>query len=283
MTDNRYDRLSDKPNLQNSLNAYQASRDALLADISAAVAADGRFVAAWLTGSFGRHEVDAVSDLDLTLVVADAHGERLCARMEQVSAQTTKERLALFSQFGQPAVLHENNHNAPDRGTFTYVLYADSAVAVDWTLLPQKQARCPDMALILFDKVGIPPVPQVEPESLEQRVRRATELVAFFWMMTAVTAKYLVRRDLVFVQCQLEALQGMVQEVEWLLSGKPGQYRRGSLSPFEPTTTAQKQAVYRLCAELLSLTPRLAELGGSIRPSPMPTIEMLLNLVGDES
>jgi predicted nucleotidyltransferase len=268
---------------ENSLRMYQASRGVLLAEISAVVAADERFVAAWLTGSFGRNEADAVSDLDLTLVVADAHSESLCARMEQVSAQSTKERLALFSQFGQPAVLHENNHNVPDGGTFTYVLYADSAVAVDWTLLPQKQARRPAQALILFDQVGIPPAAPAEPESVAQRVSRATELVAFFWMMTAVTAKYLVRRDLVFVQCQLEALQGMVQEVERLLNGKPWQYRRGSLSQFEPTITAQKQAVYRLCAEMLSLTPRLAELGGSIRPSPMPTIEMLLNLVGDES
>ncbi len=82
-------------------------------------------------------------------MVADAHSERWCAHLEQVSAQTTEERLALFSRFGQPTVLHENNHNAPDEGMFTYVLYADSAVAVDWTLLPQKQARCPAQARIL--------------------------------------------------------------------------------------------------------------------------------------
>jgi hypothetical protein len=268
---------------ENSLRMYQASRGVLLAEISAVVTVDERFVAAWLTGSFGRNEADAVSDLDLTLVVADAHSESLCARMEQVSAQTTKERLALFSQFGQPVVLHENNHNAPDEGTFTYVLYANSAVAVDWTLLPQKQARRPAQALILFDQVGIPSVAPAEPESVAQRVRRATELVAFFWMMTAVTAKYMVRRDLVFVQCQLEELQGLVQEVERLLTGKPWQYRRGSLSQFEPTIAAQKQAVYRLCTEILSLTPQLVELGGSIRPSPMPTLEMLLNLVGDNT
>jgi predicted nucleotidyltransferase len=283
MTDNRYDRFPDKPDLRNSLNAYQVSRDALLAEISQAIATDGRFVAAWLTGSFGRDEADAVSDLDLTLVVADAHSESLCARVEQVSAQTTKERLALFSQFGQPAVLHENNHNAPDGGTFTYVLYADSAVAVDWTLLPQKQALRPTQARILFDQVGISPAAPAEPESVAQRISQADEIVAFFWMMTAVTAKYLVRGDLVFGQCQLESLHGMVQEVERLLAGKPWQYRRGSLSQFEPTIATQKQAVYRLCADMLSLTPRLVESGGSVRPSPLPTIQMLLNLVRDES
>lgn len=268
---------------ENSLPMYQASRDALLAEISAVVAADGRFLAAWLTGSFGRDEADAVSDLDLTLVVADAHSESLCARIEQVSAQTTKERLALFSQFGQPAVLHENNHNAPDGGTFTYILYANSAVMVDWTLVPQNKAQRPSQARLLFDKAGIPLAPSAEPETLAQRVAKADEIGAFFWMMTAVTAKYLVRGDLVFVQCQLESLHGMVQEVERLLTGKPWQYRRGSLSPFEPTIAAQKQAVYRLCADMLSLTSRLTESGGSVRPSPLPTIERLLDLVGDDS
>ncbi len=62
MSENSYGRFPDKPDLQNSLNAYQAGRDVLLADISAAVAADGRFVAVWLSGSFGRNEADAVSD-----------------------------------------------------------------------------------------------------------------------------------------------------------------------------------------------------------------------------
>lgn len=37
MSENRYGRSPDKPDLQNSLNAYEAGRDALLAEISAAV------------------------------------------------------------------------------------------------------------------------------------------------------------------------------------------------------------------------------------------------------
>src|SRR5512143_811598 len=105
--------------LSSSLNTYRANRDELLARIIHALSNDERFVAAWLTGSFGRNDADALSDLDLTLVVSDAYSGNLCKRNEQVSSQTTAERLDLFSQFGTPAIIHENNHNAPEGGTFT--------------------------------------------------------------------------------------------------------------------------------------------------------------------
>jgi hypothetical protein len=93
------------------LTAYQARRAALLADITAALAADERFVAAWLTGSYGRDDADAVSDLDISVIVAAVHSTSLCARLAEVGGRTTSERYALFSQFGRPVVLHENNRN----------------------------------------------------------------------------------------------------------------------------------------------------------------------------
>jgi predicted nucleotidyltransferase len=103
-----------------SLRAYLADRETLLAEIIKTLSADERFVAAWLAGSFGRDDADAVSDLDLTVVVSDPYSERLCAHPRQVSAQTTKERFDLINKFGQPAVLYENNHNAPEGGTPQY-------------------------------------------------------------------------------------------------------------------------------------------------------------------
>ena len=51
-------------------SAHAALRDDLLRQTVAALAEDGRFVAAWLAGSFGRGEADAYSDLDLVAVVA---------------------------------------------------------------------------------------------------------------------------------------------------------------------------------------------------------------------
>jgi len=272
--------IDDKMN--DSLKTYLASREALFAEIVKTLSADERFVAAWLTGSLSRNDADAVSDLDLTVVISDPYSEILCARTEQVSSQTTEERFDLFSRFGQPAVIHENNYNAPEGGTFTFVLYTLSAVMVDWILIPHTKAQRPSQARVLFDKVNIPVSPPTEPERLEQRVKLASDTIAFFWMMTAVTAKYVVRRDSVFVQRWLEELHGMIQEVERLIAGKGWQYKRGSLSALEPTGEGQIQAIHQLCERMQGLMPEVAKLGGHVPSSPLPTIETLLNLAQGE-
>ncbi|MFN8421591.1 MAG: nucleotidyltransferase domain-containing protein, partial [Anaerolineae bacterium] len=86
-----------------SLTTYQAAREALLAQIIDVLRQDDRLVAAWLTGSYQRGDADAVSDLDLNVVVADAYATQLCARPRMVQTGTTEQRLALVSQFGTPA------------------------------------------------------------------------------------------------------------------------------------------------------------------------------------
>ncbi|MFD3164437.1 hypothetical protein [Herpetosiphon sp. NSE202] len=56
---------------------YQTQRDRLIAQLSTTLAADQRFVAGWLVGSFGRNAADAVSDLDLMVIVAEAASAQL--------------------------------------------------------------------------------------------------------------------------------------------------------------------------------------------------------------
>ena len=102
------------------LKSYSQSRDLLLTEITKTLSVDQRFLAAWLTGSFGRNDFDAVSDLDLTVVVSDEFSEKLCARPEMVSDQTTQERLDLIQHFGKVTVIHENNHNAPAGGNLYF-------------------------------------------------------------------------------------------------------------------------------------------------------------------
>ncbi|NOT06186.1 MAG: hypothetical protein HOP27_16465 [Anaerolineales bacterium] len=268
--------------MRESLHDYRESRNDLLSKITRILSNDERFAAAWLTGSFSRNDADAVSDLDLNLVVSDSYSENLCRQPEQVSPQTTKERLDLFSQFGIPAIIHENNHNAPEGGTFTFTLYAKSHLMVDWILIPQSKACRPSQAYLLFEKSSIPIIPPVETESYEQRIKRASERVAFFWMMLAITIKYLIRRDGVFVTQWLEELSGMVQEVERLIAGKPWDYMRGSRSVLEPTGKGQKQAINRLGERMESLLPELMKMGGQVLPSPMNEIKALLDLADDE-
>lgn len=269
--------------MSNSLNVYRESRDKLLAQIVQVLSNDERFVAAWLTGSLSRNDADAVSDIDLTLVVSDSYSENLCKRAEQISQQTTNARLELFSQFGTPAVIHENNNNAPEGGTFTFTLYAKSHLMVDWVLIPQSKALRPSQAYLLFEKSSVPIVaPLAELESLEQRIKTASERVAFFWMMIAITAKYLIRQDGVFVTQWLEALNEMLQDIENLIEGKTWEYKRGSRSVLEPTSEGQKQAILKLGERMESVLPKLVKIGGQVFPSPMPEIKAILDLANDK-
>lgn len=257
------------------LQAYQANREALLARITATLSADERFAAAWLTGSLAHNEADALSDIDLTVVVKGDYAKTLCARPWQKAAQTTPERLTLFRQFGEPTIIHENNNNAPEGCTFTFVLYQTTALAVDWSLMPEQKATRPQQSLLLFNKSDIPLAPLPEPQSQSQRAASASEIVGFFWMMSAVTAKYLARRDDVFVITWLETLQELVDEVARLVQDLPLVYRRGSRTQLAATAEAQRQSLLHLCQQMETLLPQVAALGVLMRPSPLVTIEVL--------
>src|SRR5260370_37424508 len=100
-------------------------------------------------------------------------------------AKTTGERLALFSQFGTPAIIFEAHSNNQVGGTFTYVLYQESAINVDWMLIPQALARQEHPSLLLFDKVGIPEQPHPEPERPQERIERASTHEGIFWQLAA--------------------------------------------------------------------------------------------------
>lgn len=262
-----------------SVNPYGFNRQKLLEEITRTLSADERFTAAWLTGSFGRGEEDLVSDLDLSVVVQKPFDIGLCEREQQVSGGTTAERLELFSHFGLPAVIHENNHNAPAGGTFTFVLYTGSALMVDWTLVPESAARRPEASLLLFDKIGVPRLHSPAPENLEQRLEKITELTAFFWMMTAVTIKYIHRGDGVFVQTWLENLTAIEREVERQIDGRPIIYHHGSWTKPLPMPAEQIQAIRNLAARMEQLGVRAKTPGAKIPAAPKDEIEVLLSLL----
>jgi predicted nucleotidyltransferase len=265
--------------MKTSLEAYRQGREVLLTSIITELSADERCMAAWLTGSSARNNADAVSDLDITVVIAEPYSEVLCARQEQVSHQTTPERLALFSKFGEPALIHENNNNAPQFGTFTFVMYAGSALMVDWILIPQANAERPAQSRLLFDKGNIPSAPDGS-EDLEINKKAVAEQHAFFWMMTAITIKYIIRGDLVFVQNWLEELHKMIREIERRMEGmsRLQAYVRGSLSQLQPTREKQIESLRELILKMQTLEPAIEEFTGSKLAAPVTEIEQLLSL-----
>ena len=216
--------------------------------------------------------------MDLTVVIAEPYSEILCARQEQVSHQTTPERLALFSRFGGPALIHENNNNAPANGTFTFVLYVGSALMVDWVLIPQASAERPYQSLLLFDKGNIPVASTSE--DVEKNKKAVAEQYAFFWMMTAISIKYIIRQDLVFVQNWLEELHKLIREIERRMEGISWlqAYVRGSLSQLQPTRDKQIEALRELISKMQKLHPAIEEFTGSKLAVPLAEIEFLLSL-----
>jgi hypothetical protein len=261
------------------LLAYAAARDALLADIVRALSADDRFVAAWLTGSFGRDQGDAVSDLDLTVVVTDAQRDMLCARPWMVGAGTTAKRLAVIRLFGEPAVLHENHYNAPEGGSFTFTLYAGSALMVDWVFVPFSDARRPAHARPLFAKAEILPQPPPTLGARPQRSAVASERVSFFWMLAAVAAKRRARGDVVDFHVLLDHARRVADEIQAQVSGEPPAYRPAPPLALAASPAEQAQALRVLCRQVLDRMPAVEALGGHVPPSPMGEIEALLSLV----
>ncbi|MFT3895169.1 MAG: aminoglycoside 6-adenylyltransferase [Anaerolineales bacterium] len=260
-----------------SLDTYRSRRDNFLDEVITSLSKDDWFVAAWLTGSISRGEDDSLSDIDISVVVSEEHSPTLCTRLEQVSASTSSERFSFFSRFGNPALIHENNNNAPEGGTFTFVMYFDSAIMVDWILIPQSKATRPHDSKLLFDKASIPVASRPEPESLEQRKHSVTEQWAFFWMMSAITIKYILRNDSVFTTQWIEHLHSIVRDIERKLNGEPWQYHRGSLSQLSSTRENQIQSLRQLCQRMQELQPKVTEFTGSNPSMPITEIETLFS------
>ena len=264
--------------MSSNLDSYRDQRDKFLSQVVETLSKDERFVAAWLTGSLGTNEADAISDIDLSLVVADEYGPGLCLQLETVSPQTSPERASLICQFGVPALIHENNNNAPEGGTFTFVLYARTAIMVDWVLIPESKANRPYQSKLLFDKTGIPISSPPITENLDQRRKSVAAQWAFFWMMTAVTIKYVIRGDGVFVTQWIENLHSLTGEIERQIEGDPWIYNRGSLSELQTTREKQLASLRQLCKRMEELESKVAEFTGLEPLMPLAGIETLFSL-----
>ncbi|GHO72391.1 hypothetical protein KSD_01620 [Ktedonobacter sp. SOSP1-85] len=148
----------------------------------------------------------------------------------------------LFEQFGTPTILFEAHSNNQLGGTFTYVLYKESAHNIDWMLIPQKIAHYEPQALLLFDKVGLPEPPKEEQVSQEELMKNASDSVGFFWMIAAANVKNLLYGDLCEFHLGLLRLENSIHEVRSALQGKR-----------PPYISHTHSLVYATCSSLLSV------------------------------
>ncbi len=261
----------------NARRTRRIAREKLLHQITGALTNDERFVAAWLIGSLGRGAGDDLSDLDLVVVVDAKYAETLCRRPWLVAGRTTDERYALFAQFGEPTIIHENHYNAPNAGTFTSVTYSGDALTVDWTLLPQEGVILPISARVLVNKVNLP-VKENCPRTQEEQAADASEKIAFFWMMMVVTAKYMLRNDPVYFHILLHTLHRSLSEVSHLIEGNEWVYRSGSEAKLVVSQRGQQAVLQQLSVQMQTLMPKVVALGGYVPNDPMSAVETLLKL-----
>lgn len=258
---------------------YVAARDTLLAEITAFLKDDPRFLAAWLAGSFGRGEQTWLSDLDIHIVVAEAASETLCATPRSGGGSTTPERLALFQHFGTPTIIFEAHSKNQIGGTFTHVVYGESAQNIDWMLIPQHKAHQEPPSVVLFDKVGIPEAPDPEPLTREKAVDTISDTVSFFWMIASAAAKE-IEGDIIHFHILLLWLRDAIRKVNYALEFKVPPFKRNW--PEVCYTLATRAAALRqLCDEMEQLVPVVVAFGASVPTEPRIVVEKRLALFED--
>ena len=183
-------------NIEALLSVRRRERADLLRRIDEVIRSDCRVRAAWVTGSVGRGDDDALSDLDLLIAVSD-----------NAIGDFVENRSAHAARPGQPALLMDNLANAPIGGAYLLALYEGRAGPqhVDWFWQQESETRRPDQAHTLFDRAeprceargcgtvhrppGLPLGPNPSQAALLEHK------IAFFWAMSVIVAKYIARRN----------------------------------------------------------------------------------------
>ena len=184
--------------VEDLLTVRLRERAALLRRVEQVIRRDCRVRAAWIMGSVARGEDDALSDLDLFIVVAD-----------DSIAQFIDNRRVHAAEPARSLLLLDNLANAPAGGAYLLAMYEGKAGPqnIDWFWQAESMACRQDDGKILFDRAGLsaapgarrgitvdqptdPPLgPNPSPTDL------LTHKIAFFWAMSFVVAKYIARRD----------------------------------------------------------------------------------------
>jgi hypothetical protein len=255
--------ITNHPVIRQALASHQAEREAWLAAMSERLMADQRLVAAWLFGSLGRGDADALSDIDLFVVVTDGD-----------FAYIVEHRYAFMRQIEQPLLILEAPQNWPPGGVYNMALYPGTygPHQVDWYWVRQSGAQIPSETRLLFDRSGLPrltsptrfdyaPVPERPPAEI------ASQAVNMFWVMWLITAKYTARDPWAdpfdLINSLPVSLQTVARFVEMPLAINLDE-------PHYPSPAAKLQRLRELAAVMEALMPQVVAKGGYI-PEQIPT------------
>lgn len=263
------------------LQIRRTEHETLLQQAQTMLLADQRIVAAWLFGSVGRRTSDAFSDLDVWVVVKDDY-------IETISA----ERQSYAAQLDRPVLLLESPGNAPAGGAYLMALYPGQAGVhqVDWYWQRQSDASLPRHAVLLFDREGIPrdtrqeqldPAGTPAPLTRQERAKQATQLSAFFWAMSNIAVRSILRHQAWTAVSHLEGLQVLVDGMKRLVglsTVQEGQEEwRTTLLP--PVHRTEQMAMLREIAhEMEQLTGAIELIGGQVPSRAIPYVYNFFDL-----
>ncbi len=263
------------------LQIRRTEHETLLQQAQTMLLADQRIVAAWLFGSVGRRTSDAFSDLDVWVVVKDDY-------IETISA----ERQSYAAQLDRPVLLLESPGNAPAGGAYLMALYPGQAGVhqVDWYWQRQSDASLPRHAVLLFDREGIPrdtrqeqldPAGTPAPLTRQERAKQATQLSAFFWAMSNIAVRSILRHQAWTAVSHLEGLQVLVNGMKRLVglsTVQEGQEEwRTTLLP--PVHRTEQMAMLREIAhEMEQLTGAIELIGGQVPSRAIPYVYNFFDL-----
>ena len=185
-------------NIEHMLRTRNRERSNLLKLIVECLIAERSVRAAWLSGSVSCGSDDALSDLDVHIVIDDRSMD-----------QAIDNRKLHAADPARPMLLMDNFRNAPVGGAYLLAHYEGEfgPQHVDWFWQPESKSRLPDDEKILFDRVGLPTMPggqwrreahgpQAPPLGADPSVHDLlTHKMEFFWAMTLIVAKHIARRN----------------------------------------------------------------------------------------
>lgn len=263
------------------LHIRDVEQKALLQKAVEVLQDDQRVVAAWLFGSRGRRASDNLSDTDLWVVVKDEYGEIFQA-----------ERQSYVSRPGQPVLLFEVPENAPAGGAYLMALYPGQVGVhqIDWYWQRQSDASLPRHAELLFEKEKIARdtrLEQLDPPgkfpllTRQQRAERASQLNTYFWVVSNIAVKRILRHQPWLAVDTLEKLKGLVDSMKLLLglsTQRKGQeeWRTTTLPPVTPS--AQMALLRETAQAMESLTAAIEASGGHVQSAALPHIYNLFDL-----
>lgn len=263
-------RLMNDADLERRLEQFRQERELFLQRTEQWLRNDTRVVAAWLFGSLGRGDADALSDLDLFVIVADEH-----------FATIVEQRHAYLAQVAAPLLILEAPQNWPPGGVYNMALYdgADGPHQVDWYWLPQSRAQIPSETRVLFERITLPRLAtpawfEYAPVPPRPALEIATQQVNMGWVMLLIAAKHLAREPEQFVITPpLASLHQVADFLDWPRQELP------ATIPADSNALARLQFLRTLAEHLAQIMPAMRERGAQMPEAIIPAAARYLKLI----